>query len=189
MKWPEKLRFGWIARGVLVLLPLAGYLPSLTKNALSAPHILWPPIGSVVEYASGIATVFVGLIGSLSKLSRRSPDMVFKAAVLAAFLALFAYGFLLSTYVKGVETPNNGTQYRTVGTERTGLAKVCYPNESNPSDEELLKCGGLNDGDIERMWTPSSVRWVRFDLFLSYVALLGSLNLAIAAAPRSRTKS
>jgi len=165
---------------IVVVLPLTGYLPLYTN--IHPPPLLWPPIGSVAVYASGIATMFVGLIGSLIKFSRRSPSSILKFSLSAAFIALCGYVILLSTYVKGVETPNNGTQYRAVGNKRTDLAKVCYPNEVSPSDEELLKCGGLNEGDIERMWTASSVRLIRLSLFLSYVVVLGSLNLAAAAA-------
>jgi hypothetical protein len=98
-----------------------------------------------------------------------------------SFLALFLYGYFLLAYVKGVPTPEDGMQYRTVGSERTPQAMLCRPNRS---DEDLLRCGGLKDGDIETLWTVSSVRTARLELFISYVVLLSALSVAVAGSSR-----
>ena len=176
----------WVSRGILVALPLSGYLPMVTDNKLHAPSIVWPPIGSIVEYAGGAASVLVLLIGKLPSLSKKKTSVGnwFGGGLIVACVALVAYAYCLLTYVKGVDTPHDGTQYRTVGSVRTPVAARCG---ENISEENLLKCGGLDDGDIETMWTPSSVRQARLELFFSYVVLLGSISLVIEASPRRRS--
>jgi hypothetical protein len=53
------------------------------------------------------------------------------------------------------------------------------------SDEEVLQIAGLDDGDIERMWTPNSVKHARLELFVSYLLALLALNFAIGVIPRA----
>ena len=179
--------FGSVIRGivrtVLSVLPLTGYLPILTNEKVQTPQILWPPIGSVVIYAAGIAAVLIWAIGELPKLSvKKAADRYwFAGGIAAALLSLGWYALLLIAYVKGVETPFNGLQYRTVGSVRTPVADRCTPNKT---DQDLLRCGGLEDGDIEELWTPSSVYRVRFELFMSYILVLGSINVVIRSKPR-----
>jgi hypothetical protein len=92
------------------------------------------------------------------------------------------YAHFLAAYVVRVETKKYGDQYRTVGSEKSAKALRDYPGES---DERLLEIAGLNDGDIEKMWTPSSVRRARVELFISYLATLCLMNFALGAHKRS----
>jgi hypothetical protein len=141
---------------------------------------VWPPIGSVVQYAAGAASVLILLIGKLPRLpdSKISTVNWFKWGLLTAVLGLVGYAYCLITYVKEVETPKDGIQYRAVGSERTAAAANCPPQSS---DQDLLKCAGLEDADIEKVWSPGSVRRARLELFLSYIVFLGSINLMIEA--------
>jgi hypothetical protein len=41
-----------MVHAVLVALPLSGYL-SLASTKIHVPQFIWPPIGSIVEYAAG----------------------------------------------------------------------------------------------------------------------------------------
>ena len=175
-----------LSRAVLAALPLSGYLPMVTNNRVQAPSVVWPPIGSIVEYAGGAASVLILLIGKLPSLSKTKASVGnwFTGGLIVACVALAVYAYCLLTYVKGVDTPHDGTQYRTVGSVRMPAAARCG---ENISDEDLLKCGGLDDGDIETMWTPASVRRARLELFFSYVVLLGSISLVIEASPRRRS--
>lgn len=176
----------WVSRAVLVLLPLAGYLPRITDGRVHVPPIIWPPIGSIVDYAGGLASAFVLGLGSLPEITKaRTRGRWFAFGLLATFVFLATYATLLSTYVKRVGTPRDGMQFRTVGSVRTPASLTC---PRNVSDEDLLECGGLNDGDIETMWTASSVRQARLELFLSYVLCLGALSIVVDTAPKSRRK-
>jgi hypothetical protein len=103
-----------------------------------------------------------------------------KLRVICIFLALvslFTYSYLVEKYVKEVPTPENGLQYRTIGSERTAAVQRQFP--PNISDVDLLRAGGLDDGSIETMWTPSSVLWVRVRLLATYVLCLSFVNFAI----------
>jgi hypothetical protein len=183
--WLSKLTWRNLIRWVLVALPLSGYLTFAPGNKIHVPSFVWPPIGSIVKYAAGFAAVLVGLLGKLPSRSRTGDarNRWFNGALFVSVASLFIYAYFLSVYVQGVHTPENGMQYRVIGSERTSQSTLCRPNKS---DEDLLKCGGLEDGDIETLWTVSSVRKARLELFMSYVVLLGALNVAItAASPRS----
>lgn|GEM_PF-4670641 len=180
--------FGAVIRGIVrttvSVLPLIGYLPVLTNEKFQTPQILWPPIGSVVVYAPGIAAVLIWAIGELPKLSTKkgAARYWFIGGIATALIALGCYALLLIAYVPGVPTPFNGMQYRTVGSVRTPVADRCTPNKT---DQDLLRCGGLEDGDIETLWTPSSVYRIRFELFVSYILVLGSINVVISSKPKS----
>jgi len=176
----------WIARPVLALTPLTGYLPLASSGKLGASRFLWPPIGSAVVYAAGIAAALVVAIGKLPLVFRPKSKAWFVGGLVTTLIALGFYASLLLTYVKGVDTPYNGTQYRAVGKIRTPTAERC---PEHTSDEDLLKCGGLEDASIETLWTASSVRQVRLELFISYVLLLGSLNVLIESSPQRRSST
>jgi hypothetical protein len=88
------------------------------------------------------------------------------------------YSSLHNRYVVAVPTRHDGTQYRTIGSQRS---EECLRKLSGKADEEVLVIAGLDDGAIERMWTPSSVQRVRLELFLAYIALLCSLNFTLGS--------
>ena len=174
----------WISIGVrwaVALLPLVGY------KTQSVP-LVWPPIGSIAVFGASAAVAITGAFGKLPSIfeTKKNAKKGMLYALTVALLALIAYSFLLSKFVKKVETPNSGVQYRTIGSQRTAEARQKFPGKS---DEEVLKVAGLNDGDIERMWTPSSVQHARFGLFISYLVLLGSFNFAVGSYSRASSRS
>lgn len=166
-----------ISRIAISVLPLAG------EKIQNVP-IIWPPLGSIETYAAGMATVIIGAFGALPTLFKTKGAAKAGAGIglAVALISLTFYGNYLLTYVKGVETPNSGTQYRTIGGQRTEEALQKLPKES---DQGILEIAGLTDGDIERMWTPSSVRDARLQLFISYVIGLASINFALGSFARA----
>jgi hypothetical protein len=146
--------------------------------------LVWPPLGSIETYAAGVAVVVIGFFGALPVLikTKSHAKKGAKIGLGLSLASLFIYGFFLLTYVKGVETPKNGVQYRTIGSQRTDEAEQKFPGKS---DAEILQNAGLTDGDIERMWTPSSVSHARIGLFISYILCFAAANFAIGAFSRA----
>jgi uncharacterized membrane protein len=156
-------------------------LPIIGPKVLHTPYV-WPPLGSFETFAAPTATAVIAIVGALPSFFkqfdtwRKWRGNGLGMSVILVIVALFFYVLLLLSYVKGVETPNNGTQYRTVGSQRTQKAQDLFHDQS---DEKILEQAGLSDGDIEEMWTSSSVREARLQLFSSYLVALMALNFAI----------
>jgi hypothetical protein len=169
--------FGWI----LTVLPLAGYL--IAKKVPSV-HLVWPPLGSIEAFAAGLAMALTALFGRIPRLFRTKggAKKAVVVAVLVAVVSLVAYCALLSKYVVKIETPNSGTQYRSIGSEVTPKARHMFPDEP---PERILEIAGLDDADIEQMWTPSSVHRARLELFVSYLLCLAAINFAAASYARA----
>lgn len=147
-------------------------------------HIIWPPLGSIEAYAATLAVAIIAVFGALPSIVATETNAR-KWAVGSALLAIMPlalYASFLVKYVKGVETPRNGTQYRTIGSQLTSLALQTYPDES---PENILEKNGLTDGDIEKMWTPMSVERARLELFLSYALSLSLFNFARASLAKA----
>lgn len=168
-------------RWAVALLPLIGLL--IHKEAHDVP-VVWPPIGSIATYGAPAAVVIAGLLGLMPRFfkTKGKAKLAMAVGVFVALASLFVYGYLLSKYVVRVQTPYNGTQYRTIGSQRTPEALQMF---SGYSDERILEIAGLNDADIERMWTTSSVRRARLELFICYVLCLASINFSLGSQERA----
>jgi hypothetical protein len=141
--------------------------------------------------ATGLSAVFATLAYRLIRndVTKAKIGYYRAIALIVVLLSGSIYSYLLISYVKGVETPDNGIQYRTVGSERSERTKGLLPGAL---DAEILKIAGLADSDIEKMWTPASVERVRFELFISYLVALLSLNFltsSMAEVKPQRKKS
>ena len=169
--WSRLVRVG------IAALPLAG-------EKIQHVPLLWPPLGSIETYAAGLAAGIIALFGALPALIKKKALAKTGAWIglgLSVF-SLFVYGYFLLTYVKGVETNDKGTLYRTIGSQRTDEAlQKCH----GMTDSEMLEYAGLKDSDIERMWTSTSVNRARFELFVSYILCFASANFAIGAFVRA----
>lgn len=165
-----------VLRAAVAALPLAG-------DRIRHIPLIWPPLGSIETYAAVAAAAVIAVFGTLPMFLRTKAQAKLAAAVGVglAFFSLFPYGYFLSKYVKRVETPKDGIQYRTVGSRRTAEALQKLPGKT---DVEILQIAGLTDGDIERMWTPESVEHVHLELFLSYMTCFALVNFAIGAFAR-----
>jgi hypothetical protein len=172
--------FSHLFRAAITAVPIAASPvgASLVGDKSQRLPLIWPPVGSLMVYAVPLASLIVGLVGwTLPKLLKKRASARFSVLSLGlAFVSLFLYFYLVSRYVKEVETPHNGTQYRTIGSVRTVDAQKMF---SKMSDQDLLKTGGLEDGDIETMWTPFSVLRVRLELLITYVLCLSFVNFVM----------
>jgi hypothetical protein len=175
-----------VSRGAISAIPIGGSAIHLLQIHL--PQLIWPPLGGIEVYAAGLAVVVIAVFGKLPSLFKIENHVKkwMGIGILAAVVSLSTYVFLLSRYVKGVETPDNGIQYRTIGSQRSAEAEQKF---AQLSDQEIMQIAGLTDGDIERMWTPSSVANVKFELFFSYVFALGSINFVLGALALESAKS
>jgi hypothetical protein len=174
-----KIISDWISQGIRVFIALAiGTSPAI-GNKLQAVPFIWPPVGTLTLEADTAAAVVAlfGLFPFIIKTKRASRIWVVIGGF-ATVAALVTYSYLHNRYVVAVPTRHAGIQYRTIGSQRS---EECLRKFSSKPNEQVLEIAGLDDGTIERMWTPSSVQRVRLQLFLSYIALLCSLNFALGS--------
>jgi len=172
-KWPSRL-----LRTVIASVPLAG-------EKLNLPAIVWPPLGSIEAYAARAATGIIAAFAALPSLifrKKSSAKIGAAAGIIVASVSLCFYAHFLTEYVKRIDTPHNGVQYRSVGSTRTELANRNFPGAS---DEYILQQNGLEDADIKEMWTSASVDRARLDLFISYVLTLASFNFFLGALAKA----
>lgn len=170
----------WLPRVAFAALPLIG-------SKLQRVPEVWPPLGSLETYAAFIASALIAASGFIPGLIKTKTSAKRHAiiALVVAFILLIPYGYLLATRVVGVEIGENAKLYRTVGTERTELARQKF--DSLP-DEEVLRGAGLDDASIKRMWTPRSVNAARIELFVSYLLAMMSINYALGAFARATSQ-
>lgn len=174
-----------IPRLAVLVPPAAGLVSNIARSYTSNPAIsvipaIWPPLGSIELFAAAIATLLITAFSYLpSQIEDRSKARRYtKMALLIAGVAVLVYVGLLAKFVKPVPTTSYGTQYRTIGFERTAKA---IREEPNADDVELLQIAGLGDNGIEKAWTPRSVWVVRLGLFVSYVGGFGALSYYFAS--------
>jgi hypothetical protein len=167
----------------LVLFRLAIAAAPYFAHKTSDSPLVWPPIGSIETFAVPMAVILIGVFGAAPALFRTKSraKFGFSAALVATVGSLVFYTYL-QKYVIRIDTPFNGTQYRTIGSQRSD---ECLRKLPGKSDEEILEIAGLSDGDIKRMWTPNSVFEVRLELFIAYLMGLASLNFTLGALARA----
>jgi len=174
----------WIRRRLhWVPLAVAPVLSKFLADKIDVPFV-WPPLDAGEVYLAALSSGVVAFFGWLPARLRTKETAnrhMWMAGGLSLLL-LIVYGILVMKVVVAIETPHNGTQYRTIGFQRTVLAMTQFPNA--PS-EELIKSSGLNEGDIEKMWTPESILLAKGLLFVSYLGAIASLNFAVGAFNRS----
>ena len=164
------------ARAVIAFLPLVGYWLTQKFDVLPA---LWPPLGSFNKFGAPTLTAFIVVIGWIGPeifKTGRSEETGRDLSMVCGFLFLATYIWLLTAFVTSITMPDGTTQYRTVGAKRSDEIDKKLPGKS---DGEILEAVGLQDKDIERAWTPTSVHEVRFLLAINYLFVLAFLNLAI----------
>jgi hypothetical protein len=147
------------------------------------PSFTWPPLGSLETYAVPAAMVAIGLCTLLPNLleSKQQAKSWLKRGIVATFLMFIAYSVLVSRYVITDETPANGVQVRSVGFRVEPRIRAMYPTKN---DAELLRIGGIEEWQIETVWTPWSVHVLRLTLLITFALTLGLANVTIGAAAR-----
>ncbi len=176
-------RWRWVLVGLLILGRFAIAVAPFFGQKANDSHLIWPPIGSMGTFAVPMAVILIGVFGAGPALFRTKSraKLGFAAALVVTASSLLLYTYL-QKYVVRVDTPFNGTQCQTIGSQRS---EECLRKLPGKSDEEILEIAGLTDGDIKRMWTPDSVFGARLELFTTYLIGLASLNFTLGAFARA----
>jgi hypothetical protein len=169
-------------------LPQAAILgaPYLAQHYGQASFV-WPPLGSLETYGAYAAMVLIGLFSLLPNVleNKQQAKSWLKWAMATTCVAFMLYAFLVERYVISVETPANGVQTRSVGFRVEPRIRALYPDKNDP---ELLRIGGLEDWQIQKVWTPGSVLALRMSLLSTFAITLGLANVALGAAARLKRK-
>ena len=172
--------FYFLIRLIVSLLPWIGYVLALKYSFIPA---LWPPLGPFARLAIGPATIAITLLGWIlpeafeTDLGQRKALKACFILIIAAMVCYTILGFHLVKEVRFPGTPDNPAPppvYLSVGFRRTDQAKAKAPNKT---DVQLLQDVGLDDRDIEKVWTHGSVVAARFSLFFTYFLFLASANV------------
>jgi hypothetical protein len=83
--------------------------------------------------------------------------------------------------IRGAGGGANGVQVRSVGFLVNPRVRALYPDKNDP---ELMRIGGLEDWQIQTVWTPGSVLALRLSLLMSFALTFGIANMAIGAVAR-----
>jgi len=169
-------------------LPQAGLVvaPYLAQH-YSQSSFIWPPIGSLETYGPYAAIIVIGLFSLLPNVieNKQQAKSWLKRAILTTGLVFVLYSYLVERYVISVETPANGVQTRSVGFRVEPRIRAQYPDKNDP---ELLRIGGLEDWQIQKVWTPGSVLALRLSLLATFSLTLAVANVALGAAARLKRK-
>jgi hypothetical protein len=180
---------GWLRRlAPQYRLPQAALLgaPYLAQR-FGQPTFVWPPLGSLEAYAVPGATVAIGLCLLLPTLieNQKQARSWLKRSLGAAGVALMLFSVLVARYVITVDTPNDGKQTRSIGFRVEPRIRAQFPDNTDP---ELLRIGGLEDWQIQKVWTPDSVLALRLCLLGAFSLFFGSSNVALGAAERANRR-
>ena len=153
----------------------------------SQSSFIWPPLGSLETYGAYAAILLVGLFSLLPNVleNKQQAKSWLKRAIAATCVVFMLYAFLVERYVISVETPANGVQTRSIGFRVEPRIRTLYPDKNDP---ELLRIGGLEDWQIQKVWTPGSVLALRLSLLATFSLTLGLANVALGAAARLKRK-
>jgi hypothetical protein len=156
--------------------------PSIAQH-FNQSSFVWPPLGSLGTYAVSVATVVVSLCFLLPNLieNKQQARLWLKWTFGLTIFAFVVYSVLVARYVITVQTPNNGPQTRSVGFHVDPRVRALYP--------DLLQIGGLEEWQIETVWTPGSVRGVRLGLLGTFSLTLGLANIAFGATERLKRRA
>jgi hypothetical protein len=98
--------------------------------------------------------------------------------------SLAAYSSFVQFFVAPVGISSQGrTAYVTVGYRLAEQYRILYRNQSS---SEVLKDQGYEEDDIERVWTQGSLFATRLMGLMTYLLVLGSINVCIGALARTR---
>jgi hypothetical protein len=145
---------------------------------------LLPPIGPP-QNLLGIALPLIAVMVTFVVYQAKDRAFIqnknrFKYLCILALFALTSFIVYMGLSIRFVYTINNGPEPSTtvsVGCDRSDLVKNSKDDKGNPyagkTDIELLQEVGATEHDVGasvyKLWTTSSIFWVRASLFLSYL--------------------
>jgi low affinity Fe/Cu permease len=171
----KKLLWQLIRIGI-ALFPVIGYEIALRVQFFP---VFWPPLGPFDNYGIAPATAIIAVIGWALPgrfKTKAAQEWALNISIGLAVVAFLVYVYMFMAFVRSVETPSYGTQYRSIGTQRNAQIVTKFPNMT---DEELLEVAGLEEKGIRKIWKSESVTLARSGLFISYFFTLALSNLAI----------
>jgi hypothetical protein len=171
-------RLKWFEAFVIGYPVIAGLVPK------KSPYLA-PPLGNLSDLVSPLAFLVVGIVAILPWFVRKRTVAIriATASSLLAICVLIAYSDTVAAQVIKLEGFNpHAVAYVSIGYERTQFAKDNYGSEP---DMPMLKAFGHREEDIERLYTPDSIRFERLKLLYLYVGFFVFLNLSIGCFVRS----
>jgi hypothetical protein len=159
-----------LLRFLLALLPLIEYEVALHVEIFP---VLWPPLGPFDRFGS-ITSAVLAMLGWVLPgrfTTRAAEEKAIRRFMWLAAVSLIAYAVMFFACVRSVETPDNGTQYRSIGLFRTEVFRTQYAGRS---DEYVLHDVGLEDKGIRTAWTSGSITLARSGLFFFYFVTIAS---------------
>ena len=156
---------------LLALFPLANLFPL-------GNEIFLPPLGSSTALASAISAAFA-LLSSFAVYALR-PVRTARGVIgcaIVSFACAVAYFAATDLYVREVAIPSENASVRvSIGATRTTFADTFFPGQT---DEQILRGRGLDDEQINRIWTRGSVLRARLILWLTFslCILFGTASL------------
>ncbi len=163
--------FGYLGAAAAALAALP-FLSKLLPNALEGYG--FPPLGDFGYFGRPATAALVLAATYVVYLCRNFPERSRnKAAVLLWILAFAACACYLAATIRfvrsvSINTGNQSTETVTVsvGYHRTDFAKL----QGAGSDYDLLRDRGLQEEEIQRLWTFWSLFWARLALWASHCA-------------------
>lgn len=174
-----------LPRAALVSTPYVAH--RYTVDHVTASSFVWPPLGILDIYSVPAATIVILLCSCLPRVvvTKTQINKWFIATATIAVLFFICYSALVGRYVIGVQTPSDGFQVRSIGCRVEPRIRALYPDKN---DLELLRIGGLQDWQIQKVWTPASVLVVRLSILTTFALTLGIANMSIGVAAIRRPR-
>jgi hypothetical protein len=148
--------------------------------------MLAPPLArlSLLVVPFAVAIVGVGMVLPWLAQNTRTTRKIVIGSAASCVASLLIYACFVQLFVAPVViNSQNRTVYVTVGAKRDQPYRQLYKGKRN---SDVLKDQGYQEDDIDRVWIPASVFITRFMGLLSYICILGSINICIGALARTR---
>jgi hypothetical protein len=149
-----------------------GIVPALISLRPEWSVYSFPVLGNIdgIARAGAVAlTLLVICSGYLVVGSIHIRRHIIIASVIT-FLSLVFYVDATALYVRKIEIPSRASSILvSVGSERSEFAKKTFGDES---DWDMLRGTGLEEEDIQKLWTLKSIVHARLILYLSYLGMI-----------------
>jgi hypothetical protein len=158
---------GWLA----ALVSLSPLVSSLFRGFKG---YFFPPLGNTESVARFGIILFSLAVTYLALFWRNwRPRDNAKRVTIAILLALACFCLYFIAYqlfVRRIDIPSSGTSVSvSVGYQRTEFAKETF---GSATDWEILKQRGIEEEEIERLWTASSIAIARLALFVPFCGII-----------------
>lgn len=161
-----------------------GGLPILSKLLPEGwGGYVFPPLGDQGPIFRGAALILCALVTLIvyfaypryARYDKRERVRTLLLTAIVSVLGVMAFFILSQRFVRHIAVPTRNVELVvSVGYERTDFAQKTF---GPATDWELLRYRGINEEEIQRLWTSRSIILVRLGLFVSYMAfLIGALS-------------